>query len=98
MRILQEWAKQLALLGFGDSLDFAKMKVFYIQNGTITYRIPIVPPIEAEARLMDFFDPYFDYETIEMNMFFDPWNKETTRIGYGPITNTLVVGETRFVA
>jgi hypothetical protein len=90
MKISEEWAKQLAFEVIGHDLPFAAMRAAYIHGSpALKYRIPIYPSMVSGIA----FD--LEFEVVELQRIFDPVNSETTWIGYGARTNTLVIGETR---
>ena len=91
--ITNEWAKQLAFDVWENEIDFTKLRTCIVDNVHI-YRIPILGA--ASYHTEDYSMRYHDsYEEIKLESILDSLNKEVTRLGYGPRTNTLLIGPTR---
>ena len=86
--VTEEWAKQLVFEGWGADLDFANMQWEQVPPGIHYYKIPFIG--DCPAKWLN----GFKIEEIDIRRWYDPANKEYTYIGYGPKSNTIVLGET----
>lgn len=86
-RVTPEWGIQLAFFAYGPDLDYENMKVHAIEDNYPAYVV---------ARLDESFNIFHD--RIEIGRYFDPYNKEVTRIGYAENINTLLLGGTYAVS
>lgn len=93
--ISTEWAKQIIFEAYGPDHDFDNMRTTLACSGINSIHLPIPKtfPLSVEWISLEAVYAPLEYETIHINKWFDPINEETTLIGYGPITNTIVLVE-----
>jgi len=97
--ITLEWAKQLIFDSIGQEFDFANMRATVCPPGYWAYVLPV---FDETVSMCDYkmgpgyrlHPPIMETESIELQRYYDPNNMEVTRLGYGELSNTIVIGRT----